>query len=127
MIKVLYENSRNRALKVSNSRHFVTRAHIYIYRKSQKKNLARVFDRRPFMCNIIFLKNSYRSWYFVSLYVLLLANFAFKLVNYSSHSEILNFQKNSRSPSFSFKNSDFTVFKHFSKTHGASKNLLLLR
>ena len=41
------------------------------------------------------------------------------MVNYSRHSEILNFRKNSKSTSFSFENSDFTVFKHFSKIHCA--------
>ena len=54
-------------------------------------------------------------------YTLLLAPFAFKLVNYSRHSKILNFRKNSKLTSFSLKNSDFTVFKDFSKTHCASK------
>ena len=49
--------------------------------------------------------------------MLLLAPFAFKLVKYSSHGEILNFRKISKSSSSSFKNSDFTAFKHFSKTH----------
>ena len=39
------------------------------------------------------------------------AFYAFKLVNYSRHSEILNSRKNSKSTSFSFENSDFTVFK----------------
>ena len=53
--------------------------------------------------------------------VVLVAPFAFELVNYSRHSEILKFRKNSKSTSFSFKNRDFTVFKHFSKTHCASK------
>ena len=50
------------------------------------------------------------------------AFYAFKLVNYSRHSEILNSRKNSKSTSFSFKNSDFTVFKNFSKTHCDSTN-----
>ena len=48
------------------------------------------------------------------IFTLHLASFAFKLVIYSRHSETLNFLKNSKLTSFSFKNSDFTVFKHFS-------------
>ena len=56
------------------------------------------------------------------MFMLLLAPCALKLVNYSSHSEILNFHKISKLTSFSFKNSNFPVFKHFSKTHCASKN-----
>ena len=42
------------------------------------------------------------------------APFASKLVNYSRHTETLNFRKNSKSTSFSFENSNFTVFMHFS-------------
>ena len=53
------------------------------------------------------------------VFTLLLAPFAFKLVNYSSQSDILNFRKISKSTSFSFRNSGFTVLKHFSKTHYA--------
>ena len=45
------------------------------------------------------------------IFRLLFAPFAFKLVNYSSHSDILNFHNFSKATSFSFKNSDFTVFK----------------
>ena len=56
------------------------------------------------------------------IFALLLASFASKLVNYSSHSETWNFRKNSRSTSFSFENSDIIVFKHFSKTQCASNN-----
>ena len=48
--------------------------------------------------------------------------FCVKLVKFSRHSEILNFRKNSKSTSFSSKNSDFSVFKHFSKYYCVSKN-----
>ena len=54
--------------------------------------------------------------------MLLLAPLAFKLVNHSRYSEILNFRKNSKSTSFSFENNNFTVFIHFSKIHCASNN-----
>ena len=44
------------------------------------------------------------------IFTLLLAPFAFKLVNYSRHSDILKFLKNSKSTSFSFENSSRTKF-----------------
>ena len=59
------------------------------------------------------------------IFTLLLTPFVSKLVNYSRCSETLNFRKNSKSTSFSFENSDFTVFKHFLKTHCSSKNWLI--
>ena len=49
------------------------------------------------------------------IFMLLLALFASKLVCYLRHSEILNFQKSSKSTSFSFKNGDFPVLKHFQR------------
>ena len=55
-----------------------------------------------------------------------LAYFASKLVNHSSHSEILNFHKISKLTPFSFKISDFTVFGHISKTYCVSKNWPIL-
>ena len=42
--------------------------------------------------------------------------------DYLMHSETFNFQKNSKLTTFSFENSDLTVFEHFSKTHNASNN-----
>ena len=54
------------------------------------------------------------------IFTLLLAPFASKLVNYSRHSETLNFRKNSKLRTFSFENRDLTVFQHFSKAHCAS-------
>ena len=76
----------------------------------------RIFDSRSFMYNNIFLKKLLEKLVAI-IYTLLLAHFVFKLVNYSKLSEILNFRKNSKSTSFSFENSDFTVFIHFSKNH----------
>ena len=58
----------------------------------------------------------------VHIFTLLLPPFASKLVNYSWHSEILNFRKNSKSTTFSFENSDLTIFQPFSKTHCASND-----
>ena len=80
-----------------------------------------IFDSRTFMNNKIFLKKLLHKMV-AHIFKLLLAAFASKFVNYSRHSETLNFRKNSKSTSFSFENSNFTVFKHFSKTHCASKN-----
>ena len=81
----------------------------------------RIFDSRPFMYNKIFLKTLLQKLV-AHISMLFLALFASKFVNQSRHSETLNFRKNSKLTSFSFENSDFTVFKHFSKTHCASQN-----
>ena len=81
----------------------------------------RFFDCRPFMYNKIFLKKLLLKLV-AHIFTLLLAPFALKLVYYLRSNEILNFRKNSKSSSFSFEDSDFTVFKHFSKTQCASKN-----
>ena len=53
------------------------------------------------------------GWLVAHIFTLLLTPFASKMVNYLRHSETSNFRKNLNSTSFSFKNSDFTVFKHF--------------
>ena len=45
-----------------------------------------------------------------------MAPFASKSVSYSSHSESLNIRKNSKSTTFSFETSDFSMFKYSSKT-----------
>ena len=82
--------------------------------------IERNFDSRPLMHN----KNIFEKFLLklvAHIFTLLLEPFAFKLVNYSRHSEFLKFRKNSKSTSFSFQNSDFTGFKNFSKTHCASK------
>ena len=83
------------------------------------------FDRRPFINNKMF-KEKPSQKLVAHIFTLLLAPFAFKLVNHSSHSEISNFHKISKSTSFSFQISDFTVFKHISKTHCVSKNWPIL-
>ena len=51
----------------------------------------RVFDRRLFMYNKIFLKKLLLKLVAL-IFTLFLAPVVFKFVNYSSHSEILNFQ-----------------------------------
>ena len=67
--------------------------------------------------------SSYTTKYFVAhIFTILLAPFASKLVNYSRHSETLNFRKNSKSTTFFLRNSDLTIFKHFSMSHCASNN-----
>ena len=76
----------------------------------------RIFDRRQLIYNKIFLNFFFIEIGSSHLYAFF-APFASKSVNYSRHSETLNFWKNSKLTSFSFENSDFTVFKHFSKTH----------
>ena len=78
-----------------------------------------------FMNNKIFL-NKHSQKLAAQIFTLLLAPFAFKLVNHSIHSEILNFHKISKSTSFSFKISDFAKFKHISKTHCVSKKWPIL-
>ena len=72
-------------------------------------------------CTTIFF-NKLLQKLIAHILTLLLATFASKLINYSRHSEILNFRKNSKSTSFSFENSDLIVFKHVSNTHCDSKN-----
>ena len=81
----------------------------------------RIFDSRPFMYNKMFLKKTPQKLV-ANIFTLLLAPFASKMVNYSKHSETLNFRKNLKLTTFSFENSDLTVFKHFSKSHCASNN-----
>ena len=78
-------------------------------------------ESRPFMYNKIFLKkeNVGSSHLYASFGTFC----AVKLVNYSRHSEILNFRKNSKSTSFSYENSDLTVFKHFFKDSLCFKKL----
>ena len=101
LIKILVDTKRSRGAS---------------YRKSQKKNLLysiyvcteRTFDRRPLKYNKIFFEKALIEVGSSNIY----ASFALKLVNYLSHSEIINFQKNSKLASVSFKN-DFIVFKHF--------------
>ena len=75
-----------------------------------------MFESRPFMYNKTFLKKILQKLA-AHIFTLLMAPFTSKLVNYSRDSETLNFRKNSKSTSFSFENSSFTVFIHFSKTH----------
>ena len=70
----------------------------------------RIFDSRPFMYYyVIFLKKLFH------IFTLLLAPFASKLANFWRHSETLSFQKNSKSTTISFKNSNLAIFKHFLK------------
>ena len=80
-----------------------------------------IFDSRLFMYNKIFLKK-FLLKLVAPIFTLLLAPLALKLVNYSRPSEFLKLRKNSKLTSFSSDNTDFTVFKYFSKTHCASKN-----
>ena len=81
----------------------------------------RIFDSRPFTYNKILLKKLLKKLT-AHILTLLLAPFASKLANYSRRSETFNFRKNSKSTTFSFENSDFAVFIHFSKTHCTSTN-----
>ena len=74
----------------------------------------RIFDRPPFM----YKKSIWKKllWKFEAhIFTLLLAPFTSKLVNYSRHGESLNFQKNSKSTTLSFENSDLSMFKHFER------------
>ena len=80
-----------------------------------------IFDSQLFLCIKIFLKIVLRKLA-VHIFTFLLAPFTSKLVNYSRHSETLNFRKNSKSTTFSFENSDLSIFQLFSKTHCASNN-----
>ena len=54
----------------------------------------RIFDSRPFMYSKIFLKKLLEKFVFHT-FMLLLAPFASKLVNYSRHRESLKIRKNS--------------------------------
>ena len=65
-----------------------------------------------------FWKNLYKL--VAHIFMLLLAPFTSKLANYSRPT--LNFRKNSKSTTFSFENSDLSIFQLFSKTHCASNN-----
>ena len=95
-----------------------------VYRESQKKNLAYSISMY-WTVQKYFWKYSYVYKLIAHILTFLLAHFEVKLVNYSSHSELLNFQKNSKSIPIPFKNRDFTVFKNLSKTYWAFKSGLI--
>ena len=77
--------------------------------------IEQIFDSRPFMYNKTILKNSFVGSSHLN------ASFGTFCVQigqlFETHSEILKFRKNSKSTSFSFENSNFTVFKHFSHAY----------
>ena len=76
------------------------------------------FESRPFMYNNNFLKTLLLK-FVVHILTLLLAPFASKLVNYSNHSDPLNFEEclNIAKSFFSMKMSPISTSCEYSKTH----------
>ena len=97
----------------ASQKHESTLLHMYVCTE-------RIFDSRSFVYKNVFLKKLLCKLV-AHVYMLLLAPFESKLVNQSRRSETF-FRKNSKSTSFSFENSDFTVLIYFSKTHCTSNN-----